>query len=81
MSVQECRRRLFLIVDSDHEQTAMDIIRKDFGVGDFYSPGFTVTGALFYNRDGTVQETPVPISQESWPELMAHVDKIFIHAS
>jgi hypothetical protein len=60
---------------------AMEIIRIGFGVGAYYNPGFTVTGVLFYSGDGTVQETPVSISQDSWADLMPHVHKIFIRTS
>jgi hypothetical protein len=62
--------------------SAMDIIKFDFGIAQrgYYSGqvNITITGALFYNEDGTVQETPVLISQESWADLMAHVHKISI---
>ena len=64
------------------EQHAVENIKKDFGIGGYHSQGnFTITGALFYNGDGTVQETPVLIASESWADLMPHVHKIFIRTS
>ncbi|KAI9567571.1 hypothetical protein HD554DRAFT_2173343 [Boletus coccyginus] len=61
---------------------AMATLQQDFGITQrgYYSSQVkaNVTGVLFYNEDGTVQTTPVMVSQESWPDLMAHVHKIFI---
>ena len=69
----------------DCEQSAVDIIKYDLGIAQrgYYSGqvNVTITGALFYNEDGTVQETPMLISQESWADLMAHVHKIFIRTA
>jgi hypothetical protein len=63
----------------------MDTLKVDLGIVQrgYYSSqtNVTITGALFYNEDGTVQTTPVLVSQESWPDLMAHVHKIFIRTS
>lgn len=61
----------------------METFKRDFGIlaqRGYYSSQVKVdvTGVLIYNEDGTVQTTPVMISQESWPDLMTHVHKIFI---
>lgn len=67
------------------EQNAVDILKYDFGIvqrGHYGAQvNMTITGALFYNEDGTTQTTPVLISQASWQDLMAHVHKIFIRTS
>ena len=49
----------------------------------YYSSGVivTVTGALFYNEDGTVQTEPMLMSQESWADLMPQVHKIFVRST
>jgi hypothetical protein len=66
-------------LSTSHYSNVEAAFRKDFGVG--YNSVITVTGVLFYNGDGTVQETPVSISRESWADLMPHVHKIFIRTS
>ena len=64
----------------DRGQSAVEVLKRDLGIGG-YQVTATVTGALFYNEDGTVQETRVLIAQESWADLVPHVHKIFIRSS
>ena len=63
----------------------MNILKYDFGLaprgGYTANVNITVTGGLFYNEDGTVQTMPMPMSQETWADLMPHVHKIFVHTS
>ena len=71
-----------LALSRNCEQHAMENIKKDFGIRGYPSQGnFTITGALFYNGDGIVQEMPMLIALESWADLMAHVHKIFIRTA
>jgi len=61
--------------------SAVDNMKYDLGIaqrGYYNQVAVTITGGLFYNEDGTVQETSVLIAQESWADLMPHVHKIFI---
>ncbi|KAN0084430.1 hypothetical protein V8E55_007934 [Tylopilus felleus] len=64
---------------------AMKNLKYDLGLVQrgYYSSGVivTVTGALFYNEDGTVQTEPMLMSQESWADLMPQVHKIFVRST